>query len=1524
MPNPETSTPETLRPWSESLSTLRAVADLSESLTLVLVVGPDGMAENSLAQIGALLGDRRAVLWHRVDRDGADLASTLATAQDPDRSMLLVHGLEFVKDRERGVLASTLNLRRDALSPYKSIVVFWIAQDFLSDFRRLCSDFFHWRSLLVTLTEEELEADVGTRWRYIDEAVSWLQERTRDTDPGEEVRVEVEGRTAPLSLRAWAERTSRGRLVSLRGSQKTVALQKLAMDLMSRARNDILKSLPIWMPLQEAETPATQEDVAAILKVCPGGSQLSVTVLKSWIRHGDLYFVLDGFDELPRDRRTSWQQWIDRQRIRHPGNRFLVMISPGEELLTGWDRATVISPRREPSPTPKRDKMPRMSLSFESTGQGVIQIAATSHSPERAISVSSLQRDLDPRRNADSRVRAQAARSLGRRGGAQAVSALIRSLDPEFEPAGAVRVSAAKALGRMEDRRAVDALTRSLDPEFEVDGTVRHSAERALDQATVGAAVSTAKTVVAPAHPTHAAIRGYLYQTYIAILRWLDLDDNETLVVEGDEDLKRLLPDGTGVSEQVKTHQGRLGVRDRAVRNSLRTFAVAYSALRRNGIDRRFVFTTTAQKRRPHPGVLDLVEAWHDPGRRDVVVAGLRELLAEDYARDVSLAWLDAEPERWSHFVDAVEWRFGEPQLDEVRKQILAKLRERGFQPTEAHVDRLVAELLEASSELDVARRQRTSEDLAELLKTVAGELNGWSATPQAERLRAAFNEAEDIGRLLHNGTQALPEDPTPGQLLTAAHEIVPFHTEGRRAELNALAAWCSEERRASVWLWTGESGVGKTRLMIEWCRLLRAGNWHAGFLHRHLNGGVERLVGGVAPRLVVIDYAETRLDVIRALLPRVATAGDGPRCRVVLLARRQGDWWRILRQDDEEVEELIAASPEPRRLGALAMDRVAAFREAFSAFAEASGCDYGEFPTPTLENDYDRTLYLHMAALAAIDGEPIAGADDALTKTLEHERRFWTRSVNELDLEHPQKQLLREAVPRAVAALTLIGGVDKDDALPLIATATQSLALTDDARAALGELLLSHYGDDSDFGGLEPDVLGEELVASCLAEEAALLDHVLDVADERGRTTALTVLTRLARRRPEEERWLARAFKGHLEELAEPAVAVAVEVGDPIGRVLAGFVGGASGELAKRLMDRCDQNDYTRSVPLREVACEASRRWLELLRKIWPKPDVEQLVVLTRAESNLGVRLNALGRREEALEATREAVELRRRLATARPDADLPALALSLNNLGIWLSDLGRREEALEASREAVEILRGLAAPRPEAFLPDLAQSLNNLGKMLSGVGRYEEALEATREAIGIRRRLAAARPHDFLPDLAQSLNNLGADLNALGRREETVEASREAVGIRRRLAAARPDAYLPDLAQSLSNLGNGLSDVGRHKEALDAAGEAVEIRRRLAASRPDAFLPDLALSLNNLGNRLGDLGRRDEALEKVEAAVRTIAPFFERLPEAFARRMRVMVAHYQKRAADAGQPVDGELLGPILAGLKHLDRNG
>ena len=77
------------------------------------------------------------------------------------------------------------------------------------------------------------------------------------------------------------------------------------------------------------------------------------------------------------------------------------------------------------------------------------------------------------------------------------------------------------------------------------------------------------------------------------------------------------------------------------------------------------------------------------------------------------------------------------------------------------------------------------------------------------------------------------------------------------------------------------------------------------------------------APLLVLVDYAETRTEQLRRLLPLLWEADTGDPVRVLLLARAAGDWWAgLARELDGEPGEVTA-------LGALdpVEDRAAAVR---------------------------------------------------------------------------------------------------------------------------------------------------------------------------------------------------------------------------------------------------------------------------------------------------------------------------------------------------------------------------------------------------------------------------------------------------------------------------------------------------------------------------------------------------------------------------------------------------------------------
>ncbi len=1040
-----------------------------------------------------------------------------------------------------------------------------------------------------------------------------------------------------------------------------------------------------------------------------------------------------------------------------------------------------------------------------------------------------------------------------------------------------------------------------------------------------------------PERAAHATIRGFLYQTCLGVLRWLDLAPEEVLVCEGDEDLDRLIRGGEGLSEQVKAYSGSLGLADRAVSDSLRNFFLAYVALRRRGENRRFRFITTARQKRQRGGDrLDVLREWQEGERGAELVATVRALLAdldppaggpvEKRGMEVeeSLAWLDAEAEGWRGFLDAVEWSFDAPDLLGVRQAFrnrLSVLESARHLPGETLVDRLIAELLEASSRKDVRDRVRTAADLEQLLAATGTELVRWAASPEASQIRAVFDELHEIGRLLHDNIAELPPNPSPGKLLTAAYEVVPFEEDGRRSELEMLETWCGATEKRSVLLLTGAGGSGKTRLLIEWCRRLRHQSWHAGFLRSDRGTeDLDPLLGGVAPRLVVVDYAETHSGVVEPLLLKMGLEeqGRGPKMRLVLLARQAADWWdRLSKSSERAIEDLLLRSPQWVPITPMVEDADGqrAFTRAVEAFAVQLGRPVpGSHPLPDLgaEKDLGRALYFHMAALAALSGERIETGHEALRQTLRHERQFWRGQVAELRLDGSLAAAMIDGLEPTVSAVTLAGGAsDANHARSLIERVLPPGRLRPDLLEAMVRFLRQLYGGKVEEGSrwlepLQPDILGEELVAEYLAREESFLARFLATAERIEAHAALTVMTRLARRSAGASIWLRHALAANLNSLAEVALDVATETGDPAGLALTqAFEGSANDELVETLYKHfVGAGRYSASVPLREVAFVVTARKIGLLRRRVESAADTFRRDLAQSLNNQSNRLGDLGRREEALAAIEEAAALYRELVASRPDAFRPNLAMSLNNLSVHLGDLGRREEALAAVEEALGLYRELAASRPVVFQPDLAMSLGNQSNRLSALGRRGVALAAIEEAVGLYRELAASQPDAFRPDLAKALNNLSNRVGALGRRNEALTAIEEAVGLYRELVALRPDAFRPDLAMSLNNLSGRLGDLGRQEEALAAIEEAVGLYGELAVLRPEAFRPNLAESLGNRSNVLRGLGRREEALAAVEAALKLCRDLAASWPNTFQPDLAKSLSNLSNCLSDLGRP--------------------
>jgi len=211
-----------------------------------------------------------------------------------------------------------------------------------------------------------------------------------------------------------------------------------------------------------------------------------------------------------------------------------------------------------------------------------------------------------------------------------------------------------------------------------------------------------------PSRDAWAAIRGYLYQVRMTVLRWLDLDEQTVLFCECGEDMNQLrgLTDSTGTApgleqllEQVKHRERRITLRSPEV---LRALADFYEARRANpGIRARFRYTSNAiagrEQGAPFPQGLRGIEAWGrvavgtaDAIATDATLEAIRGIVKQGrarghsrHAREKLKAFKDfvasASPADLSEFLRAVEWALGEPGHDVLPQVIEKRLIESGL-----------------------------------------------------------------------------------------------------------------------------------------------------------------------------------------------------------------------------------------------------------------------------------------------------------------------------------------------------------------------------------------------------------------------------------------------------------------------------------------------------------------------------------------------------------------------------------------------------------------------------------------------------------------------------------------------------------------------------------------------------------------------------------------------------------------------------------------------------------------------------
>ena len=142
-------------------------------------------------------------------------------------------------------------------------------------------------------------------------------------------------------------------------------------------------------------------------------------------------------------------------------------------------------------------------------------------------------------------------------------------------------------------------------------------------------------------------------------------------------------------------------------------------------------------------------------------------------------------------------------------------------------------------------------------------------------------------------------------------------------------------------------------------------------------------------------------------------------------------------------------------------------------------------------------------------DGRAPVRPDELEDALLEHEQLYWEQTAAQHRLTRPAFQPI--TLRRAVAAATLCGAADEDEAM---ATVARVPGLADKAAEELrgvADWLAAVYppGLGRHWGGLEPDRVGEHLVGQVTAEKPDLIAALLAGASEYSRSVALTVLAR-------------------------------------------------------------------------------------------------------------------------------------------------------------------------------------------------------------------------------------------------------------------------------------------------------------------------------------------------------------------------------------------------------------------------------
>jgi hypothetical protein len=288
----------------------------------------------------------------------------------------------------------------------------------------------------------------------------------------------------------------------------------------------------------------------------------------------------------------------------------------------------------------------------------------------------------------------------------------------------------------------------------------------------------------------------------------------------------------------------------------------------------------------------------------------------------------------------------------------------------------------------------------------------------------------------------------SPARLLRARAGVIPY--AARLGLLGELEAWATAAEAAFAGcLVGGRGGSGKTRLGAQLCERARAAGWLCGLLEPSADqAALEALLDAPTARLIVIDYAESRVEQLDAILPALAaSASEQHRVRVLLLVRAH-NWGTLLRHHSDALDAVLD-DIDVRTLEALPLEfdeRCALFAAAAGALAARNGDAVG---VPAAPDELEHVVFVSpltvvIAAYLAVHRDPRSARDgggfgeraegswttagELFDELLAHERRYWKASADARGLD--TDEVLRQ---RVVALATLAGAAAEAHAVELL-----------------------------------------------------------------------------------------------------------------------------------------------------------------------------------------------------------------------------------------------------------------------------------------------------------------------------------------------------------------------------------------------------------------------------------------------------------------------------------------------------------